>query len=315
MILKRRVHEVYQLKEGLQTMEENSKAINQYLSQLIQYKIKGEKPVLKELLSQFHHIVPLCPYDQFPLLCIIICSSLIIDSEIVFQKVLKNTCRLSLSESCFYIIEILFMSILKNDVYKAGEEQLKELIRLGLNGNDEDKKKSLQLFRSFTHITQECDSLLPFVIQLTDFLIEMTEINKTELLEQFCSQLTLLDQSVVHQVCIHCMEMLKGLSEKQSYNTLFILVQLTQKESLILLSFQYHLLNRLLNDLSLFNSNHYIHSLLLRFYSMLLPFVSLEPVFTHHTWLEEYWKQKEDERMREKQLYEQCIHRILFILF
>lgn len=308
-MLKKRVEAVYQLQDSLQRMEENTEMINHYLSQLIQYKSKHEKSVLKELLSQFHHVIPLCPYDQFPLLCMVICSSLSIESEIVAQRVLKNLCRLSLNETCFYVLEIVFLSIQEDGVYKAGEEQLKELIRFGLNGNHEDKRKSLYLFRSFTRITKKMDSFLPFVLQLTDFLIEVAVINETELLEQFCNQLTSLDQAIVHQVCIHCMDSLRGLSERQSYNSLFILVQLTQKESLVLLSFQYHLLNCVLNDLSVYNSNHVMHSLLLRFYSMLLPFVSLEPVFTHPMWLEDCWDQKKEEREKEKQIYEQYTHR------
>lgn len=281
----------------------------EYLQQLIQYKETCEKQTAISLLSQFHRIIPLCPYDQFPLLASVLCSAIPVGSGVVLQRVLKNVCRLSLSEKGFSIISILLSSVTEDPIRKDGVSQLEELIMLGLNGHEDDKKKSLTLLHQLILSVKDTPSLLPFLTKVLDHLVRDVSYDSTTLLSQLIGMVISLEVSIQYQLSVHCMENLRGASEQQAYNYVFLLIELTRADSMILLSFHYHLLNVILNDLSRYNSNQHLHALLLRFYSVLIPFVSLEPVFTPGTWLEQYWKEKEQEQLEDKKQYELSSHR------
>lgn len=294
----------------MKKQKDNKALIQIYLSQLIEYKCTHSREVLKLLLSQFHHVLPLCPFDQAPLLCMVVCSALSIDSEVIFQRVLKNVCRLSLRDSCYVVMEIIFSALQKDTIHEAGVNQLKELIQLGLEGNNQDRRKSMLLLQTLLKVTKESNVLIPFLIHIVDILVDTSIINEPTILDQYCDILLHQDRSVIHHICIHCMENLESASELQAYNNTYVLLLLTQKDSLVPISFQYHLLNRITNDLSIYNSNHYLHSLLLRFYSFLVQFIGLEPVFSQNEWIEQYWNQKKGEIQSEKIQYEQYSHSI-----
>lgn len=307
--MKKKINAFFDKKDSLQFKYQNHSLLLEYLQQLIQYKETCEKQTAISLLSQFHRIIPLCPYDQFPLLASVLSSALPVGSGVVLQRVLKNVCRLSLSEKGFSIISILLSSVTEDPIRKDGVSQLEELILLGLNGHEDDKKKSLTLLHQLILSFKDTSSLLPFLTKVLDYLVSDVSYDSTTLLSQLSGMVTSLEVSIQYQLSVHCMENLRGVSEQQAYNYVFLLIELTRADSMVLLSFHYHLLNVILNDLSRYNSNQYLHALLLRFYSVLIPFVSLEPVFTPGTWLEQYWKEKEQERLEDKKQYELSSHR------
>lgn len=307
--MKKKINAFFDKKDSLQFKYQNHSLLLEYLQQLIQYKETCEKQTAISLLSQFHRIIPLCPYDQFPLLASVLSSALPVGSGVVLQRVLKNVCRLSLSEKGFSIISILLSSVTEDPIRKDGVSQLEELILLGLNGHEDDKKKSLTLLHQLILSFKDTSSLLPFLTKVLDYLVSDVSYDSTTLLSQLSGMVTSLEVSIQYQLSVHCMENLRGVSEQQAYNYVFLLIELTRADSMVLLSFHYHLLDVILNDLSRYNSNQYLHALLLRFYSVLIPFVSLEPVFTPGTWLEQYWKEKEQERLEDKKQYELSSHR------
>lgn len=307
--MKKKINAFFDKKDSLQFKYQNHSLLLEYLQQLIQYKETCEKQTAISLLSQFHRIIPLCPYDQFPLLASVLCSAIPVGSGVVLQRVLKNVCRLSLSEKGFSIISILLSSVTEDPIRKDGVSQLEELIMLGLNGHEDDKKKSLMLLHQLILSVKDIPSLLPFLTKVLDHLVRDVSYDSRTLLSQLIGMVISLEVSIQYQLSVHCMENLRGASEQQAYNYVFLLIELTRADSMILLSFHYHLLNVILNDLSRYNSNQHLHALLLRFYSVLIPFVSLEPVFSPGTWLEQYWKEKEQERLEDKKQYELSSHR------
>lgn len=309
MLLKKKINAFFDKKDSLKVKYQNHSLLLQYLQQLIQYKQTCEKQIAISLLSQFHRIIPLCPYDQFPLLASVLCSALPVGSGVVLQRVLKNVCRLSLSEKGFSIVSILLSNVTEDAIRQQGVSQLEELILLGINGHEDDKRKSLSLLYQLIQIVKDTSSLLPFLTKVLDCLASSVSYESGSLLSHLCNMVVLLEVSIQYQLSVHCMESLRSATEQQAYNYVFLLIELSHNDSMILLSFHYHLLNIILNDLSRYNSNQHLHALLLRFYSILIPFVSLEPVFTPGTWLEQYWKEKQQERLEDKKLYEMSSHR------
>lgn len=301
----------YELKEELDKKVQQQQQIDLYFNQLIQYKLKPEKKLLITLLSQFHHILPFISFNETSLLGIVLCTAIDIQSSTIFQRIIKNVCRLSLQENCIECLSILFTTIQDTEIIKTGEEQLKELILLGVNGNEDDIKKSLDLI----HILHASETTLSFLLQVFDRLVNQLSIQSTNsFLQQFSTILSSFHTDYLHKTCFHSLESIMNASEQQVFNQITFFIECTKQDSLFFLSFQYHLLNLLLNVLSQYNSNPIIHSLLLHFYSILLPFVGLDPVFSSHCWLEEVFQQKQEEREKERKQYEEQTHCILLFL-